>query len=128
MTQVQSSAPAVATLYERLGGADGLRAIITDIVDAHLQNPVIHTRFEPFQRDAMIDGAFSFFAAATGGPEVYAGRGLKDTHRGMNVNEQEFVSATDDLLAVMRRRGVGDREQQEVLAAFFAMKDEVLHL
>ena len=125
MTQLES--PQVTTLYERLGGRDGLYAIISDIVDAHLENPLIHTRFEPFDRQTMKDGAFRFFAQATGGPEVYEGRGLVGTHRGMNVNEQEFVAATDDLLAVMRKRGVPEREQQEVLAAFFAMKDEVLH-
>jgi hypothetical protein len=45
----------------------------------------------------------------------------------MNVNEQEFVAATDDVLAVLRQHGIGEREQQEVLAAFFALKDEVLH-
>ena len=46
----------------------------------------------------------------------------------MNVNEQEFLAATDDVLAVLRSHGVGEREQQEVLAAFFAMKGEVLRL
>jgi hemoglobin len=118
---------ATATLYERLGGGERLRGIIGDIVDAHLENPAIHTRFEPFERAAMKEQAFLFFAAATGGPEVYAGRGLRETHRGMNVNETEFVAATDDVLAVLNRHGVGPGEQAEVLAAFFAMKGEVLH-
>ena len=125
----QSQTPAnVATLYARLGGAEALRAILDDIVDAHLDNHLIHTRFEPFDRQSLKDGAFQFFASATGGPQNYAGRGLRGTHRGMNINEQEFVAATDDVLTVLRRHGVAEREQQEVLAAFFAMKDEVLHL
>ncbi len=127
MTQIASQAPS-ATLYERLGGGDGLRTIIGAIVDAHLENELIRTRFEPFDRASMKDAAFRFFAQATGGPEVYDGRGLRATHRGMNVNEQEFLAATDDVLAVLRSHGVGEREQQEVLAAFFAMKGEVLRL
>jgi hemoglobin len=105
-----------------------MRQIIGEIVDAHLANPAIRVRFEPFDRDKMKHQAFQFFAQATGGPEVYEGRGLRGTHQGMNVSDQEFVSAVDDVMAVLRRNGVGDREQQEVLAAFFAMKDEVLHL
>jgi hypothetical protein len=32
----------------------------------------------------------------------------------MNVNELEFVAATDDMLAVLRKHGVPDREQQEL--------------
>jgi hemoglobin len=117
-----------ASLYERLGGGAKLEKIIGDIVDAHLANPSIHTRFEPFDKKEMKRNAFLFFAMATGGPEVYQGRGLVETHRGMNVNELEFVSATDDVVGVLRKHGVGEREQADVIAAFFAMKGEVLHL
>lgn len=127
MTQLETM-PATASLYERLGGGERMRQIIGEIVDAHLANPAIHMRFEAFDRDTMKGQAFQFFAQATGGPEVYEGRGLRGTHEGMNVSDQEFVSAVDDVMAVLRKNGVGDREQQEVLAAFFAMKDEVLHL
>ena len=126
MTQTQSR-PTTATLYERLGGSEKLRKMIGEIVDAHLANPAIHTRFEPFDRDAMKAGAFQFFAQATGGSEVYEGRGLLATHKGMNVSEHEFVAATDDVLAVLRRNGISEQEQLEVLGAFFAMKGEVLH-
>jgi hemoglobin len=126
VTQHEST-QATATLYSRLGGGEALRGMVGEIVDTHLQNPLIHTRFEPFDRDSMVEQAFQFFAQATGGAEVYEGRGLRATHRGMNVNEQEFVAAVDDVLAVMRARGVPEREQQEVLAAFFALKGEVLH-
>ena len=126
MTQLESP-PTTKTLYERIGGAEKLRALVGQILDAHLENPDIHTRFEPFEREAMKAGAFQFFAQAMGGPEVYAGRGLLATHKGMNINEQEFVAATDDVLAVLRRNGVGEQEQLEILGAFFAMKGEVLH-
>jgi hemoglobin len=46
----------------------------------------------------------------------------------MNLTEQEFVAAADDVLLVHQKHGVGEREQQEILAALFAMKSEVLHL
>ncbi len=118
----------VATLYDRLGGAERLRSLVGQIVDAHLQNPDIRTRFTTFEPAQLKEGAFQFFAMAMGGPEVYAGRGLVETHRGMNINEQEFVAATDDVLAVLQRNNVGPQEQMEILAAFFAMKDQVLRV
>ncbi len=117
-----------ATLFERVGGTEGLSAIISDIVDAHLANPAIRTRFEAFDPNELKRGAFEFFAMAMGGPVTYTGRGLRETHKGMNINEQEFVAATDDLMAVLQKRGVPEREQNELLAAFFAMKGDVLHL
>lgn len=126
MTQIEAR-PTTATLYERLGGGVKFRAIIGDIIDEHLANPTIQKRFEPFNREKLKEGAFLFFAQATGGPEVYTGRPLAETHRGMNINPTEFVAATDDVMAVLNRHGVGPQEQMEVLAAFFSLKDEVLH-
>ena len=34
------------TLYERLGGFDGITRLVDDVVDAHFANPLIKTRFE----------------------------------------------------------------------------------
>jgi hemoglobin len=126
MTQSPAASPS-ASLYERLGGAERLRALVAQIVDAHLENADIQSRFQPFDRERMVEGAFRFFAQAMGGPAQYAGRGLAETHRGMNVSELEFVAATDDVLGVLTRNGVGPQEQLEILGAFFAMKGEVLH-
>jgi hemoglobin len=125
MTQA-TSAPA-ATLYERIGGAERLRFLVGEIITAHLANPQIRSRFEAFDAEVMKANAAAFFAQAMGGPAEYQGRGLLETHRGMNVNELEFVAATDDVLGVLNRNGVGPQEQLEILGAFFAMKGEVLH-
>ncbi len=127
MTQTATN-PATATLYERIGGRDKLHDMIGQAVDAHLANPAIRTRFEPFDKQTMIDGAFHFFAQAMGGPVVYEGRGLVTTHRGMNISEAEFVAAVDDILSVLQKNGVGQQEQLEVLGALYAWKDEVVHL
>lgn len=122
-----TEAPATS-LYERLGGADRLRALVGEIVDAHMNNPRIKVRFAQFDRAQLTDGAFQFFAMAMGGPQAYQGRGLVETHRGMNISEEEFVAATDDVVGVLQRNNVGAQEQMEILAAFFAMKGDVLHL
>lgn len=116
------------SLYDRVGGGERLRSLIGQVVDAHLANPAIQARFHGMDRAQLTEGAFGFFAAAMGGPEPYTGRGLVEVHRGMNVNEQEFVAATDDLMAVLQRNNVAPQEQMELLAAFFAMKEQVLHL
>ena len=34
------------TLYQRLGGNDGIIKLVNDAVDAHLNNPVVKTRFQ----------------------------------------------------------------------------------
>ncbi len=122
-----SSTATLTSLYDRIGGAETLRSLVAQIVDAHLENGDIQSRFQAFDREQLVEGAYRFFAQAMGGPPAYQGRGLLETHRGMNISEKEFVSATDDVLAVLGRNNVAPQEQMEILAAFFAMKDEVLH-
>lgn len=116
------------TLFDRVGGAERFYAIISDVVDAHLANPKIQARFQSYSPEALKKGAYEFFAAAAGGPVTYTGRGLRETHRGMNISEEEFVASCDDLMEVLGKRGVGATEQQELLYAFFALKADVLRL
>ena len=117
-----------ATLYERIGGPDVLRRIACDLVDAHIVNPIIAPRFIAVDREVAKQHAFEFFCMGSGGPEVYTGRDLREVHTGMNVSEQEFVAAVDDLMSVMQHAGVGEREQQEVLSIFFSLKGQVLRI
>jgi len=126
MTQTQTET-AQATLFDRVGGAEKLRQIVAETVEAHLANPAVQTRFQRFDPEQLKTRAYAFFAQATGGPAAYDGAGLRKVHEGMNINEAEFVAVTDDLLGVLRKHGIGDREQAEVLSAFFMWKDELLH-
>ncbi len=115
------------TLYERLGGEAGLRAIADKVIDAHLANPQIGTRFEHGNPAHAKQMAYEFFGAGSGGPQSYTGKDMPAAHAGMNIGEAEFVFVCDDVLAVLQGLGVGATEQGEVLGIFFALKDQVLH-
>ncbi|MBI5287349.1 MAG: group 1 truncated hemoglobin, partial [Chloroflexi bacterium] len=106
---------ATTTLYERLGGPGTIAAIASDLVDAHLVNPLVGSRFQKIDEDTAKRHAFEFFCMGSGGPESYTGRDLRDVHTGMNVSEQEFLAAVDDLMMVLDRHGIDEREKQEVL-------------
>jgi len=123
-----SSQAPVATLYERIGGAPALRQIASDLVDAHVVNPAIGQRFKTTDIEVAKQHAFEFFCMGSGGAEPYTGGDLREVHSGMNINEEEFVASVDDLLMVLRKNGVAEREQQEVLFIFFSLKDQVLRI
>lgn len=54
-------------LYQRLGGASGIVNIVEDVMAAHLDNPVVNTRFKNIQDiDHAKKMAVEFFAACTG--------------------------------------------------------------
>lgn len=114
------------SLYERLGGAEGVAAIARDIVALHLQNPSIKTRFEASDRDELVEHVRTFIGAGTGGAEVYAGRDMPSAHKGMNVNERELIAAIDDVMKALEQNGVGEGERREMLAILYSLKGEVL--
>ncbi len=125
MTATQT---ATATLYDRLGGADNLKAIASDLIDAHIANPLIGQRFQKMDVPTAKQHAFEFFCMGSGGSEPYTGRDLRTVHSGMNATEQEFIAAVDDLMMVLDKNGVGEREKQEVLYIFYGLKGDVLRI
>ena len=60
------------------------------------------------------------------GPQGYEGRDLRTAHTGMNVNEQELVTAIDDFVAALQNQGVAAPEVNEVVSILYSMKGDVL--
>jgi hemoglobin len=119
-----------ATLYERLGGEEKIRAIVTDIMVNHHNNPTISPRYAHTKKsDAeIIDLVTDLIGSGTGGPQTYKGMDMRTTHQGMNINETEFVAVLDDILTALTKHGVGEREKMEMLAIAYGMKEDIVHL
>lgn len=117
------------TLYQRLGGADGIRQLVSDAVDAHLANPIVAPRFE---NAADIERAkrmsVEFFCAGSGGPETYSGRDLLSAHKGMNISEQEFIAVVDDILGAMNKNGLDAEVQKDVLSVLYSLKAQIIRV
>lgn len=78
------------TLYQRLGGADGIARLVDDVIAAHLENPIVKARFENIEdMEHAKRMAREFFCAGSGGPEPYTGKDMLASHKGMNISEQE---------------------------------------
>ena len=118
-------------LYERLGGAQGIAALVDDIVDAHMANPVISARFLPYraQPDRLAtvkQHTRAFLGAGSGGPEQYAGRDMRTAHRGMNISAEEYVATVDDILATLEKHRIDEASRKDVLAIAWSLKGEIM--
>lgn len=115
-------------LFDRLGGRDGMRALAEKVVTNHFANPVIKTRFEhaPMSSAEMIDSAVEFFCTGLTGVQTYTGRSLADAHAGMNVTDEEFCAALDDIVEALDSLGIEDPARSEVLAILYGMKPDVV--
>jgi len=121
------------SLFERLGGSAGINKLVEDIVGLHMENPVIRARFRPYletpEKLAVTKKHLcSFLDAGSGGTAQYTGRSMQDTHRGMNINEAEYMAATDDILSTLRKHGIDEQTQKDVLAIAYSLKGDILHV
>lgn len=117
-----------ATLYDRLGKRPGIEAIATDIFNNHMKNPLINTRYANSDPAKVIRLVTEMCCAGFGGPETYSGKDMISAHKGMNINEIEFVAVCDDVLAALDKHNVGKREKDEILCILYSLKNEVVHL
>ena len=121
------------TLYDRLGGKPRIQKFVEDIVANHLRNPAIQARFLPYRDDAKKLNAIkehvcAFLCAGTGGTEKYAGRDMRTAHRGMNINEHEYMAVLDDILDAAVKQGYDEQTRKDLLAIAYSLKADVLRL
>ncbi|MGD8526775.1 MAG: group 1 truncated hemoglobin [Thioalkalispiraceae bacterium] len=114
------------SLYERLGGSEGITRIANDVIDNHIANQVIGTRFADSDVAALKNAAATFFISGTGGPDVYKGKDLLAAHKGMNISQAEFMAVLDDILSALEKNNIGQREQEEVLFTLYSMREQVV--
>ncbi|NOU61790.1 group I truncated hemoglobin [Marinifilum caeruleilacunae] len=114
------------SLYERLGGSEGITKIASDAVDLHLNNPAISPRYLKSDVAVLKKGAANFFIMGTGGPNVYEGKDMLATHKGMNISDVEFNAVIDDILQALEMNNVGQKEKEEVLFVLYGMKKEIV--
>ncbi len=120
---------ATASLYERLGRFDGITHIVDDVMEAHLSNAAIQSRFQNSKDlDHAKKMAVEFFCAGCGGPEAYTGRDLMMAHKGMNISEQEYVAAMDDILGALEKNQIDQGTRNEVTAVLYSLKGQVIRV
>jgi hemoglobin len=132
-----------ASLYDRLGGAFAIAAVVDHFSDALVRNPVVgQTSNNPALREwhtsnlGRLPGLkfmrMLWVCEVAGGPQKYAATregstplGLEEAHRDLKISPSEFDEVAAELARSLDHFGVPAREKDEVLAAFAAHKDEV---
>jgi hemoglobin len=131
------------SLYDRLGGAFAIAAVVDHFSDAVVQNPIVgQTSENPQLREWHTNNlgrlpGLKFMRTlwvcnVAGGPQHYAATkagstplGLEEAHRDLKIAPAEFDEVAAELGRTLDFFGVPEREKEEVLAAFAAHKSEV---
>jgi hemoglobin len=118
-----------ASLYQRLGGRDGIALVVDDFVAFLVADERVSARFKalgPADVARVKSNVADQVCEATGGPCGYVGRDMKTAHKGMNVTEVEWDATVEDLVKALDKRGVGEQEKQELLELLAPMKPDVV--
>jgi hemoglobin len=131
------------SLYERLGGAFAIAAVVNHFSDALIKNPIVGEQSpNPQLRDwhsnqldrlpglkfmrtlwvcNVAGGPFEFTATKPGATPL----GLEEAHRELRISPAEFDEVAAELGRTLDHFNIPQREKDEVLAAFAAHKPEV---
>ena len=115
------------SLFERLGGRDGIANIVEDTVENHMNNTNINSRFLPFKDKpkqlAMIKNhTVDFFSAGSGGPDNYKGKDMVTAHAGMNISPAEYMHVMDDIFMALDKNDINEDAKKDVLAILWSLK------
>lgn len=132
-----------SSLYDRLGGAFAIAAVVDRFSDALIENPIVgQGSSNPALRDWHTNSlgrlpGLKFMRTlwvcnVSGGPFEYTATkpgsttlGLEEAHRELRISSAEFDEVAAELARTLDAFGIPTQEKDEVLAAFAAHKDEV---
>jgi hemoglobin len=117
------------SLYQRLGGREGIRGVVDDFVAQVVADDRIKGRFAalaPADVEKLKTHLSDQICEATGGPCSYLGRDMKATHQGMKISDMEWNATVEDLVKAMDKRKVAPEDQQALLGLLGPMKADIV--
>ena len=111
-----------SSLYERLGGIYNIAVVVDDFIDrimadARLNaNPAVneaHHKVPPAGFKYLVTEMVGW---ATGGPQKYTGRSMRDSHQHLKITPKEWEAFMDDFRQTLEKFKVPAAEQAEMKA------------
>lgn len=120
------------SLYDRLGGVYSIAAVADDFLDRLYVNDVLNANPAIKEaRDRVPKAGLKFqvtalVCQATGGPQVYTGRTMKEAHKHLNITETEWQAMLADFRKSLNKFGVPEQEQKELFAIVESTKGDIV--
>jgi hemoglobin len=121
-----------ASLYERLGGAYSIAAVVDDFIERLLVNATLNANPDISEARARVPKAGLKFHVTTlvcevsGGPCKYTGRAMKESHQHLNITEAEWDAMVVDFKATLDKFKVPQREQQELITIVGSTRNDIV--
>lgn len=120
------------SLYERLGGVFGIAVVVDDFVDRIMVDPRLNANPRVDEAHHRVPPAgFKYLVTemvcwATGGPQKYTGRSMKESHEQLMITAVEWEAFLDDLQQTLDKFAMPAPEQAEMKAIVASTRADIV--
>ena len=120
------------SLYERLGGVYNIAPVVDEFLEVLYVDDILNANPKIKEARDRVPKAYlkyhvtSLVCQSAGGPEKYTGRGMKESHRHLNITEKEWQAMAADFKKVLDKFKVPEQEQKELFAIVESTKKDIV--
>ena len=119
-------AAVATTLYDRLGGAPAVKAVVKEFYRRILDDKDLKVFFAKVDMEKQMQHQTNFITMAVGGPKRYSGRTMKKAHAELKLTNRHFDGVAGHLVATLKWAKVDQANINEVVAAVSPLRAEVV--
>lgn len=123
---VSTSALANSTLYERLGGMDIIRKIVSDTIDRTAADPRTKPIFEGIKLAPVKESVANHLCEISGGPCIYEGAAMDKAHSGLQISSAQFDLMDDYLGEALTKHGVREADKAALARLLQPLKPDII--
>jgi len=113
------------TLFDRLGGAVGVAAIVKEMYERVFADPELAPFFENVSVERLHRMQYQFVASALDGPVEYTGAELTAIHRGRGITAYHFAAFCGHFADALEAHGATKHDLDQALGRLATYKDKV---
>ena len=121
-----SDAKFEVSLYDRIGGAKAVSAMVDRFYASVIADPDLRPYFDHVALDKLRHMQVEFFSAALGGPIAYSGRPVIHAHHGMRITRRHFQAFVEHLFATLGDYSLSETDRYTIIARINTYVDDVV--
>jgi hemoglobin len=120
------------SLYDRVGGVYSIAAVVDDFIDRIMDdarlnaNPRVDEAHHRVSRAGFKYLVTEMVCWATGGPQVYTGRSMRDSHEHLAITAGEWEAFLDDFRQTLTKFAVPADAQRELFAIVESTRADIV--
>jgi truncated hemoglobin YjbI len=121
-------APPTEPVYDRLGKAKGVETVVTDFLtrvkgDSKINGYFLNSTLdEAHLKDCLVNQ----IGSATGGPEKYECRSMKEAHAGLGISKQDFDDLVGHLTDALKAAEVDQKDIDTIVGVLGPMEKDIV--